>query len=100
MAGNSVQPPHISHDEPAKQMGQNSSNQPQAAPAAPAAPAVPVAPSPPAIASGSKGKKAIKTTKKAPDANETGKLLAAKINQLELNAADEKDQEQEIGMLL
>lgn len=35
--------------------------------------------------------------KKAADPNETGKLLAAKINQLELDAAGEKDQEAEIG---
>ncbi|KAL6716505.1 hypothetical protein ACLMJK_006072 [Lecanora helva] len=35
--------------------------------------------------------------KKAADANETGKLLAAKINQLEQDAAGEKDQEVEIG---
>ena len=37
--------------------------------------------------------------KKGVDPNETGKLLAAKINQLELDAAGEKDQEQEIGAL-
>ena len=37
--------------------------------------------------------------KKGVDPNETGKLLAAKINQLELDAAGEKDQEQEIGTL-
>ena len=35
--------------------------------------------------------------KKAVDPNETSKLLAAKINQLELDAAGEKDQEIEIG---
>lgn len=35
--------------------------------------------------------------KKFNDPNETGKLLAAKINQLELDAAGEKDQEAEIG---
>jgi hypothetical protein len=35
--------------------------------------------------------------RKAADPNETGKLLAAKINQLELDAAGEKDQEAEIG---
>ena len=35
--------------------------------------------------------------KKATDPNETGKLLAAKINQLELDAVEEKDQELEIG---
>jgi len=38
-----------------------------------------------------------KGKKKAADPNETGKLLAAKINQLELDAAGEKDQEAEIG---
>ena len=38
-----------------------------------------------------------KGKKKATDPNETGKLLAAKINQLELDAAGEKDQEAEIG---
>jgi hypothetical protein len=51
---------------------------------------------PPASA-GAKVKKA--KAKKAVDPNETGKLLAAKINQLELDAAGEKDQEQEIGEL-
>lgn len=35
--------------------------------------------------------------KKAANPDETGKLLAAKINQLELGAAEEKDQEAEIG---
>lgn len=35
--------------------------------------------------------------KKPVDASETGKLLAAKINQLEAGAAEEKDQEIEIG---
>ncbi|KAG8533126.1 uncharacterized protein KY384_001909 [Bacidia gigantensis] len=35
--------------------------------------------------------------KKQTDANEVGKALAAKINQLELDAAGEKDQELEIG---
>ncbi|KAK4694530.1 hypothetical protein P7C71_g3065, partial [Lecanoromycetidae sp. Uapishka_2] len=35
--------------------------------------------------------------KKAPDQNETGKLLAAKISQLELDAVAEKNQEAEIG---
>lgn len=49
----------------------------------------PPAPPPPA-AKKAKGKKAT-------DPNETGKLLAAKINQLELDAAGEKDQEAEIG---
>ncbi len=50
------------------------------------------APTAPAAVTTKKGK-----AKKAPDANETGKLLAAKINQLELDAAGEKDQEAEIG---
>lgn len=57
----------------------------------PDAPAPSAAPAPAAPAT-KKGK-----SKKAPDANETGKLLAAKINQLELDAAGEKDQEAEIG---
>lgn len=35
--------------------------------------------------------------KKVADPNETSKLLAAKISQLEQDAAGEKDQEQEIG---
>lgn len=47
------------------------------------------APAPPATKKG-KGKKAV-------DPNETGKLLAAKINQLELDAAGDKEQEAEIG---
>lgn len=37
--------------------------------------------------------------KKMADPNETSKLLAAKISQLEQDAAGEKDQEQEIGAL-
>ncbi|MCJ1261410.1 hypothetical protein MMC22_001274 [Lobaria immixta] len=37
-------------------------------------------------------------SKKAADPNETGKLLAAKINQLELDAAGDKEQEAEIDM--
>jgi hypothetical protein len=41
------------------------------------------------------GKKA--KSRKTADPSETEKLLAAKINQLELDAAGEKDQEQEIG---
>lgn len=45
---------------------------------------------PPAARKAAKGKKAA-------DPNETGKLLAAKINQLELDAVEEKDQELEIG---
>lgn len=35
--------------------------------------------------------------KKVADPNETSKLLAAKISQLEQDAAGEKDQEQEVG---
>ena len=38
-----------------------------------------------------------KSKKKTTDPNETSKLLAAKINQLELDAMGEKEQEQEIG---
>lgn len=37
--------------------------------------------------------------KKATDPNEASKLIAAKISQLELDAAGEKDQEAEIGTL-
>ena len=47
----------------------------------------------PAVNTSKRGKK------KAVDPNETSKLLAAKINQLELDAAGEKDQEAEIGTL-
>lgn len=43
-------------------------------------------------AAGKKGKQ-----KKATDPNEASKLIAAKISQLELDAAGEKDQEVEIG---
>lgn len=56
---------------------------------------LPDAPAPnaaPAVSTGKKGK-----SKKTTDPNETGKLLAAKINQLELDAAGEKDQDAEIG---
>lgn len=35
--------------------------------------------------------------KKAPDPTEASKLIAAKISQLELDQAGEKDQEAEIG---
>ena len=38
--------------------------------------------------------------KKVADPNETSKLLAAKISQLEQDAAGEKDQEAEIGAWL
>lgn len=55
----------------------------------PDSPASSSAPPPPAAKKG-KGKKAV-------DPNETGKLLAAKINQLELDAAEDKEQEAEIG---
>ena len=47
---------------------------------------------PPAASTAKKSK-----NKKAADPNETGKLLAAKINQLESDQAGEKDQEAEIG---
>ncbi len=57
----------------------------------PDAPASNTAPAP-TTSTAKKGK-----GKKAADPNETGKLLAAKINQLELDAAGEKDQEAEIG---
>ena len=57
--------------------------------ALPSSPVSNVAPPAPAI---KKGK-----SKKAADPNETGKLLAAKINQLELDAAGDKEQEAEIG---
>lgn len=50
---------------------------------------------PPTSATAPMGKKG--KPKKAADPSETGKLLAAKINQLELDAAGEKDQELEIG---
>ena len=55
----------------------------------------PPAPNPTPAPAPSTGKKA--KGKKAADPSETGKLLAAKINQLELDAAGEKDQEAEIG---
>jgi hypothetical protein len=53
-------------------------------------------PTPPAAPAGAAGSKKSKS-KKAVDPNETGKLLAAKVKQLELDAAGEKDQELEIG---
>ena len=56
---------------------------------------LPDAPAPNAASAAPVAKKG--KNKKAPDPNETGKLLAAKINQLELDAAGEKDQEAEIG---
>ena len=56
---------------------------------------LPDAPAPSAAPAASTGKKG--KSKKTTDPNETGKLLAAKINQLELDAAGEKDQEAEIG---
>lgn len=55
---------------------------------------VPSSPAPNAATYAATSKKG---KKKAADPNETGKLLAAKINQLELDAAGEKDQEAEIG---
>ncbi|KAL2056715.1 hypothetical protein ABVK25_003109 [Lepraria finkii] len=56
---------------------------------------LPDAPAPNAASAAPVAKKG--KNKKAPDPNETGKLLAAKINQLELDAAGEKDQEAEIA---
>ena len=56
---------------------------------------LPDAPAPSAAPAASTGKKG--KSKKTTDPNETGKLLAAKINQLELDAAGEKDQDAEIG---
>ena len=56
--------------------------------ALPNSPATNMDPAPPTM----KGK-----GKKAADPNETGKLLAAKINQLELDAAGGKEQDAEIG---
>jgi len=54
------------------------------------------APAPPAPAvNGSNNKKA--KGKKAMDSSEASKLVAARISQLELDAAGEKDQEAEIG---
>lgn len=52
----------------------------------------------PAMAPTTMAKKA--KGKKPADPSETSKLLAAKISQLEQDAAGEKDQEAEIGMLL
>lgn len=57
-------------------------------------PVLPVRTSP-AMATNAMAKKA--KGKKAADPNETSKLLAAKISQLEQDAAGEKDQEAEIG---
>jgi hypothetical protein len=50
----------------------------------------------PAPGSGTSASKKAKN-KKATDPNEASKLIAAKISQLELDAAGEKDQEAEIG---
>jgi len=50
------------------------------------------APAPPAAMAGKKGKQ-----KKTTEPNEASKLIAARISQLELDAAGEKDQEAEIG---
>jgi len=52
------------------------------------------APAPPAAMASKKGKQ-----KKATEPNEASKLIAARISQLELDAAGEKDQEAEIGAL-
>lgn len=50
------------------------------------------APAPPVAMSGKKGKQ-----KKATEPNEASKLIAARISQLELDAAGDKEQEVEIG---
>jgi hypothetical protein len=52
------------------------------------------APTPPLPTTSKKGKQ-----KKAMDSHEASKLVAARISQLELDAAGEKDQEAEIGEL-
>lgn len=59
----------------------------------PDSPACNVAPTPTAAAPVSKKAKG----KKPVDDNEKAKLVAARLNQLELGAAEEKDQELEIG---
>lgn len=53
------------------------------------------APAPPAAMAGKKSKQ-----KKAAEPNEASKLIAARISQLESDAAGEKDQEAEIGEFL
>ena len=61
--------------------------------ALPDSPASSIAPGPTPAASAPKKAK----TKKFVDDNEKAKLIAARLNQLELGAAEEKDQEVEIG---
>lgn len=53
------------------------------------------APAPPTTMGGKKGKQ-----KKAAEPNESAKLIAARISQLEMDEAGEKDQEAEIGACL
>lgn len=55
------------------------------------------APAPAAAATAQMSKK---SKKKALDSNEASKLVAARISQLELDAAGEKDQEIEIGTIV
>ena len=89
MAGSGSQPPNTSsnlHSSPMLSSALDCANGRGGLPEPSAA--NPISAPPP----GKKGK-----NKKAPDPNETGKLLAAKINQLELDAAGDKEQEAEIG---
>ena len=79
-------PPASTHPTPIANAGLDYINGHGSLPDAPNSAPAPAAPAT------KKGK-----TKKAPDANEVGKALAAKISQLELDAAGEKDQEVEIG---
>ena len=81
-SANAGSSPAVANNNPAQDYINGHGNLPDA----PASNAVPAAPA------GKKGK-----NKKATDPSETGKLLAAKISQLELETAGEKDQEAEIG---
>ena len=91
MAGVATQPPtsHASSRVSPATNGNTSLDYINGHGALPNSPASNVAP---AVPTTKKGK-----GKKAADPNETGKLLAAKINQLELDAAGDKEQEAEIG---
>ena len=91
MAGVATQPPpsHPSSRTSPGANGNTALNYINGHGALPNSPISNVAPAAPAAKKG-KGKKAA-------DPNETGKLLAAKINQLELDAAGDKEQEAEIG---
>lgn len=74
------------------------SQEPRPPPAPPVAPAVGSAPHP--HANNKKGNGGGKAAKKPLDQNETMKLMAQRISQLEHDAAGEKDQEAEIGACL